>query len=104
MIKKLTLLLPLLSLLLIGCGVQRVMGVQGLLTDDNGDPLNGTFSMTFDYCENLSGDCDSKFTQTQAVTVTNGLFDADIGTASTAANADPDPAIFCRATVSANNH
>lgn len=43
------------SLFIVGCGVQRVMGVQGVLLDDNGDPLNGTFSMTFDYCTKASG-------------------------------------------------
>jgi hypothetical protein len=53
---------------------------QGLLTDDAGNPLNGTFNMTFELGkERPDGSVEYIFSETQDVEVTNGRYNVRIG-------------------------
>jgi hypothetical protein len=84
--------------LVISCGPDRVVGYQGRLTDASGAPINGNKSVRFRlYTSSVGGT--SIFTETQTVAVTNGLFNAAMG--STIANNQYglegiDPEIFAQ--------
>ena len=58
------------------------MSYQGRLTDNVGDPLNGSFSITFSiYSDPGPGPSIALWTENHAaVTVTDGLFSVELGT------------------------
>ncbi len=78
------------ALLLTACsGVQPKVGYQGRLTDENGTPLNGTYSFTFSlYQASTAGS--AIYTETKDVIVTDGLFDSTIGPSALQAGLDPE--------------
>ncbi|MCC7361888.1 MAG: hypothetical protein IT317_20560 [Anaerolineales bacterium] len=85
-------------LVLSACGPDRTLGYQGRLTDANGLPINGTVSITFKLFTQSSGGS-AQFTETQDVTVVNGLFNAGIGDATANGTYDLkgiDPALFAQ--------
>jgi hypothetical protein len=55
-----------------------LINYQGYLTDDSGNPINDTLSMTFSIYDAAS-DGTQLWTETQSVTVTNGLFNVLLG-------------------------
>ena len=57
--------------------VTSAINYQGLLTDSSGNPLSGTYTMTFKLYENAT-DGTALDTDTNTVTVTDGLFNTDI--------------------------
>jgi hypothetical protein len=62
--------------------IPKLINYQGMLTDDLGNPLNGTVSITFRiYSDSLSASpIDKKWEETQTgVEVTNGLFNVMLG-------------------------
>ncbi len=63
-----------------GCGLTPQFSYQGRLTDASGKPLNGTFSMTFKLFDASEGGTEI-YSETESVSVTDGLFDAIIGPA-----------------------
>ena len=86
------------ALLVTACGPDRTLGYQGRLTDASGNPINGTVSMTFKLFTQSTGGS-AQFTETQNVTVSNGLFNAGIGgnTANGTYGLDGiDPALFAQ--------
>jgi len=76
--------------LLAACtGVPPKVGYQGRLTDENGTPLNGTYSFTYGlYQVATSGS--PVYTETKDVIVSDGLFDTSIGPSALQAGLDPE--------------
>ncbi|NQT19057.1 MAG: hypothetical protein HQ592_05080, partial [Planctomycetes bacterium] len=64
--------------------VPRLIDFQGRLTDADADPVSGTKSMVFEF-RNLpaGGILLGAFSETQSVTVTDGIFNATIGSETT---------------------
>ncbi|PKO12719.1 MAG: hypothetical protein CVU39_22390 [Chloroflexi bacterium HGW-Chloroflexi-10] len=62
---------------------------QGRLTDENGSPLNGTFTITFKLFDALTGGTEI-YTETEDVTVTDGLFEVAIGPTTSLGSLDPE--------------
>lgn len=62
---------------------------QGRLTDENGAPLNGSVQMTFALFHEASGGT-ALYSETESVTVTDGLFDTAVGPASVVAGLTPE--------------
>lgn len=58
--------------------VPAVMNYQGMLGDSQGDPLTGNYAMTFKVYATAQGGA-ALWEETQAVTVTNGLFNVYLG-------------------------
>lgn len=60
--------------------VPSLMNYQGRLTEDNGAPVGGTKSMTFEFRDApAAGSLLGSFSETQSVAVDNGLFNVLIG-------------------------
>lgn len=78
------------GLVLAGCaaGLFPQFTYQGRLTDQDGNPLSGNFSITYRFFHASSGGT-SFYTDTNSVTVTDGLFDAVVGPASATGNLSP---------------
>ncbi|MBN1371317.1 MAG: hypothetical protein JW987_05095 [Anaerolineaceae bacterium] len=78
------------AVLLTACtGVPPKVSYQGRLTDENGTPLNGTFSFTLGvYVVEEGGD--PLYTETKDVVVTDGLFDSTLGPSTLQAGLDPE--------------
>lgn len=70
------------ALIVAACGPDRQTGFQGLLLDASGRPINGNKTITFKYFDG-PGPCANGtnvlFTETQAVSVANGLLNVMIG-------------------------
>jgi hypothetical protein len=65
------------------------MTYQGRLTDENGEPLNGTYTMTFGiYDASSSGDL--VHSERETVDVSQGLFDAVVGPGSAVGGLSPE--------------
>ncbi len=78
------------TVLLTACtGVPPKVSYQGRLTDENGTPLNGTFSFTLElYTKETGGDL--LYTETKNVVVTDGLFDSTLGPSALQTGLDPE--------------
>ncbi len=61
--------------------IPQYLNFQGYLTDHSGNPLNGEFSITFSLYDSPSGGT-PLWTETQTVTVTNGIFSVRLGSSS----------------------
>lgn len=67
--------------------VPGLINFQGRLLDSNKLPRTGTYSMTFKICDSLAGACNTpcaagnacSWTEDQSLTVTNGVFAAQLG-------------------------
>ncbi len=77
-----------LGLVLAGCGLTPQTTYQGRLTDQNGNPLNGSVTITFDFYNAATGGT-KLYTENDTVTVTDGLFDTVLGPSSTVAGLTP---------------
>ena len=78
------------ALLLTACtGVQPKVSYQGRLTDENGTPLNGTYSFTYGLYQVATAGS-PVYTETKDVIVTDGLFDSTIGPSTLQAGLDPE--------------
>lgn len=70
------------ALIMLAAGAQaqvpQVINYQGQLTDASGNPANGTFTMIFKIFDAASGGS-QLYTETQSVTVSNGVFNVLIG-------------------------
>lgn len=62
---------------------------QGRLTDASGNPLNGTYLFTFKLYKTATGGT-AIYTETETVTVTNGLFDVVVGPDNIVAGLKPE--------------
>ncbi|MCS7179352.1 MAG: hypothetical protein RML46_05910 [Anaerolineae bacterium] len=62
---------------------------QGRLTDASGNPLSGTYLFTFKLYKTATGGT-AIYTETETVTVTNGLFDVVVGPENIAAGLKPE--------------
>lgn len=72
-----------------GCGaLTPEFTYQGKLTDENGTPLNGSFSITYKLFDALTGGTEI-YSETNNVTVTDGLFESVIGPSSALGSLDP---------------
>ncbi|MDH3595176.1 MAG: MopE-related protein, partial [Rhodospirillales bacterium] len=60
--------------------VPTAINYQGSLTDASGTPINTTLDMTFSLYDS-AGAASALWSETQSVTVTNGVFSVDLGTA-----------------------
>ncbi len=75
---------------LAGCNsVAPVMSYQGRLTDAAGKPLDGTYQFQFRLFDALTGGTEL-YTETESITVTNGLFDTSIGPSTIVADLRPE--------------
>ncbi len=89
-------------MLVLSACLPRLTGIQGRLLDAEGNAINGTADMVFDYWTCASGGegdsgCDKVYSETKNdVLVDEGLFDVSIGTSSLNADEEPDPSIFAR--------
>lgn len=72
-----------------GCGLTPQFSYQGKLTDANGTPLNGTFTITFKLFDASSAGTEI-YTQTKSVTVNDGLFEVEIGPSDATGTLDPE--------------
>jgi len=77
-----------LGLVLAGCGLTPQTTYQGRLTDQNGNPLNGSVTITFDFYATETGGT-KLYTESDTVTVTDGLFDTVLGPSSAVAGLTP---------------
>ncbi len=77
-----------LGLVLAGCGLTPQTTYQGRLTDQNGNPLNGTVTITFDFYDASTGGT-KLYTENDTVTVTDGLFDTVLGPSSATSGLTP---------------
>lgn len=59
--------------------VPRLINYQGILTDASGNSLNGSYSIKFSLCNSPSGIVIALWTETQTIAVTDGLFNALLG-------------------------
>lgn len=72
-----------------GCGaLTPEFTYQGKLTDENGTPLNGNFTITYKLFNALTGGTEI-YSETNNVTVTDGLFESVIGPSSALGSLDP---------------
>lgn len=58
--------------------VPGIINNQGKLTNANGEPLDGTYTMTFKIFDAEMGGT-SLWTESRSVTVTNGIYDEQLG-------------------------
>ena len=58
--------------------VSDLVSYQGMLTDDNGTPLDGVYDMRFHLCDSLAGGT-YNWTEEQSVSVTNGIYNVHLG-------------------------
>ena len=72
-----------------GCGLTPQFSYQGRLTDANGSPLNGTFTITFKLFDASTAGTEI-YTQTKSVTVDDGLFEVEIGPSDATGTLDPE--------------
>ena len=78
-------------LLVAGCSAALTPQVsyQGRLTDDTGNPLNGTYQLDFALYHQSSGGT-AIYSETDSVAVTDGLFDTVVGPGSAVAGLTPE--------------
>jgi len=62
----------------VNAAIPTTMDFQGFLTDPSGNPINGNQSVTFTIYDAVSGG-NNLWTETQTVSVSNGLFNAVLG-------------------------
>ncbi len=88
-----SLVLPVLALVLIGCGsVYPTFSHQGKLLDSSGNPVaNGSYTVVYKLYHAATGGT-AVYTNTNSVTVTDGYFESAFG------GADADPKIFSKQT------
>ena len=76
--------------LLAACtGVPPKVSYQGRLTDENGSPLDGTYSFTYGLYQVATAGS-PLFTETKDIIVSDGLFDTSIGPSALQAGMDPE--------------
>ncbi len=79
------------ALLITACGAGLVpqMSYQGVLTNENGQPLNGTVQFTYRLFNTGSGGTEL-YSQTENVAVTDGLFNSVVGPSTIVAGLTPE--------------
>ncbi len=79
------------ALLITACaaGLVPQMSYQGVLTDENGQPINGTVQFTYRLFNTGSGGSEL-YSQTENVAVTNGLFNSVVGPSTIVAGLTPE--------------
>jgi hypothetical protein len=87
----LVILAALSALLITACGAGLVpqMSYQGVLTDENGQPINGTVQFTYRLFNTGSGGSEL-YAQTENVAVANGLFNSVVGPTTVVAGLTPE--------------
>jgi hypothetical protein len=71
-----------------GAGLFPQMSYQGVLTDDNGQPINGSVQFTYRLFDTATGGTQI-YANTETVAVTNGLFNSVVGPSTIVAGLDP---------------
>ena len=78
-----------LLVLIAGCdALAPQVSYQGKLSDENGNPLNGSYQITFKLYKDLTGGT-AIYTETDTVAVTNGLFETVVGPSTVVAGLGP---------------
>ncbi len=90
-VKWTALLVILIAVVVSGCSGTNLapqMSYQGRLTNPSGEPLNGSYDMSFAIHNSATGGT-ALYTETDSVTVTDGLFDTVVGPGSAVSGLEP---------------